>query len=93
MLAEINQHFLGFSLYSSTELAVKLKCIPTERGYPSSGMKSAGDDAVYEDYVAALTPVLYGRLAYFHLLNCFCRPGPQKMHLLKNTNNKSVSLK
>lgn len=92
MLAEINQHFVGFSLQPSTELAVKLKCIPTERGYPSSGMKNAGD-GVHEEYIAAWASVLYGRLVYFHLLNCFCWPSPQTVHLLKITNNKSVSLK
>lgn len=70
MLAEINHQF-GFSLQPSIVLAVELKCIPTEGGYPSSGMKTAGN-GTYEDYIAAWACVLYSRLAYFHLLNCFC---------------------
>lgn len=57
VLAEINQHFVGFSLQLSTELAGKLKCIPTGKGYPSSGLKSAGDGA-YEDYTAAWASAL-----------------------------------
>lgn len=71
MSTEINQHFVGFSLQQSTELAVKLKCVPTERGDLSLGRKSAGDGA-YEGYAAAWASALYGRPAYFHLLNCFC---------------------
>lgn len=40
ILAEINWHFVGFSLQPSTELAEKLNCIPSERGYPSSEMRA-----------------------------------------------------